>query len=350
MSRFNTLVISEKHRLTKDAVRLDFRIPAELKETFRFKPGQYITLKATVAGEEVRRSYSICNEESTSRLSVAVKEVTNGRFSMYASEQLQAGDVLEVMPPEGQFLVKETEGHHVFIAAGSGITPMMSMIPFILGRNTTDKVSLLFGNKLKDEVMFYAELEQLHKLYPSRLEIQHCYSREHRDGAWEGRVTAAMASRFISSSSFGKATEVYLCGPAEMIFSVKDDVIARGLSKEQVHFELFTAPVIETEDEPDRTETVEGASKITFRLDGQEYVIEDVDPHHAILDIALEAGIDAPFACQGGVCCTCKALVTGAKVDLRQNFSLSDKEVSEGYVLTCQSYHLGGSTVVDYDK
>jgi ring-1,2-phenylacetyl-CoA epoxidase subunit PaaE len=350
MSRFHSLVISEKHRLTKDAVRLDFRIPGELKESFAYRPGQYITFKANIAGEEVRRSYSICSEEGKGRLSVAVKEVPNGRFSVYASEKLQTGDTLEVMSPEGQFLVTENRGHHVFIAAGSGITPMMSMIPYILGRNTDDKVSLLFGNKHKEDVMFYAELEQLHKLYPGRLEVHHVYSREKREGAWEGRITPELIDRFLNASEFGKAAEAYLCGPAEMIFAVKDHLMAQGLAKEQVHFELFTAPVVETEDEPDRTEVVEGASRIIFRLDGEVTVIEDIDPHHAILDIALESGIDAPFACQGGVCCTCKAMVTGAKVDLRQNFSLSDKEVNEGYVLTCQSYHLGGETIVDYDK
>jgi len=351
MLHFHTLPIKEVHRETKDAVRLDLEIPAALKEKFAFKPGQNLSLKWIFNGEELRRSYSICSLPGEALISVAVKEIPEGRFSNYANRELQAGMSLEVMEPSGDFTVKERAGHHLFIAAGSGITPVSSMIQSILKSDQEKTVTLIYGNKGAEDVIFKKEIDVWAVQYASKFQVKHVYSRSFSDDALRGRIDNTLIDSVLGEGKFEKPSEIYLCGPAAMIFSAKEHFSAKGWTKEHLHFELFHAPETESKEEKHTEKKIQGdTDSILFILDGQELEVVVKNPDLSILDIALEAGLDAPFACQGGVCCTCKAKNSRAKVELRQNFSLSDGELNEGYVLTCQSYHQGGECTIDYDN
>jgi ring-1,2-phenylacetyl-CoA epoxidase subunit PaaE len=352
MSRFHSLSLKTVHRETKDAVRLDLEVPAHLKKEFEFRPGQYLTFKMSFDGKEIRRSYSICSSPDSGLLSVAVKEVPGGQFSSHANQNLTAGTQVEVMEPMGEFILKETSGHKVFIAAGSGITPIMSMISSLLAKDEDHQLTLIYGNKGPEEVIFKEKLEDLAHKHADRFKMVYVFSRDGHHEAKKGRVKVDLIEEILSQSTFSSIQELFICGPSAMIFSVKDHFLAKGIASDKVHFELFTAPDKGAETELKHTEKKVKADKdsITFVLDGITLEVEVKNADLAILDIALEAGLDAPFACQGGVCCTCKAKATGSPVDLRQNFSLSDGELKDGYVLTCQSYHQGGQTLIDYDN
>ena len=351
MSRFHTLSIKHIHRETKDAVRLDLEVPSDIQSLFNFLPGQYLTFKMKFNDKELRRSYSICSSPDTAILSVAVKEVPGGQFSSHANNELREGTLVEVMEPMGEFILKDSPGHQLFIAAGSGITPIMSMVRTLLKKDQGQQVTLIYGNKGPEEVIFKSELLELEKLYKGRFLLHLAFSRQEETGGIKGRINSDVIDNVLTSRGLSSPSEVYLCGPSAMIFSVKDHFLSKGIAKEHIHFELFTAPETE-KSAPHHTEKIIIADKdvITFILDGQTKEVEVKNADMTVLDIALEAGLDAPFACQGGVCCTCKAKVTGDKVDLRQNYSLSDGELKDGYVLTCQSYHQGGQTTVDYDN
>ncbi len=348
---FHRLKIKEVRRETPSTVSIALDIPMKLKDAFSYKAGQYLTFKQTVDGEELRRSYSLCSSPEQNEWRVAVKTITGGKFSTYAGQSLQAGMELEVMEPMGNFFIPDYSGHHVAFAAGSGITPIISMVKSLLASGPSCRVTLFYGNKKQEEIIFENELKGLEEQYADRFTLFNVLSQEQIPGFGFGRLdTARLDTAALQGLDLLPVSAFYLCGPAEMIFSLKDKLVEYGVSEDKVHFELFTAPVAEESTEPaapakTRSETLTN----TYILDGERFEVEVKNLDSTLLDMGLAQGIDLPFACQGGVCCTCRAKVESGKVDMRQNFSLSDSEVDEGFVLTCQSYSLGEDTILNYD-
>jgi ring-1,2-phenylacetyl-CoA epoxidase subunit PaaE len=355
-THFQTLKIREVRRETPSTVSIAFDIPASLKDDFLYKAGQYLTLRTNLGGEELRRSYSLCSSPGQDDYRVAIKEVSEGRFSTWANRQLRAGQEIEAMPPMGNFTVSALTGHHVAFAAGSGITPVISILRSVLDSDSSNRFTLFYGNKTFDEIIFRDEFAQLEAAYGERLEVVHVLSQEQRAGFAFGRLDSARLETALHQGllSIGDISAAYLCGPSEMIFSLRDTLQSRGLPEERIKFELFTAPVLEASDDSVGEKEVATKSNAgattTYIIDGMRTELPADDLETTVLDTGLAQGIDLPFACQGGVCCTCKAKVISGKVDMRQNFSLGDSEVAEGYVLTCQSYPLGEDTVIDYDS
>lgn len=351
---FHSLKIREVRRETPSTVSLSFDIPNELRDKFKYEAGQYLTFKYNVGGEELRRSYSLCSAPEEGEWRVAVKEVPDGRFSSLVNNNFSAGMDIETMEPMGNFTISDRSGHHVGMVAGSGITPVMSIVKSILTSNSDSKFTLFYGNKKYEEIIFREELERLVERFQGRLVVHHILSQEQRPGYGFGRLDRPRVdSEAQQGLNLGAVSSYYLCGPAEMIFSLKDHLIHSGVNEDRICFELFTAPVAE---ETQDTSTAAAAPSQdsgtlvnTYILDGERFEVEVKNPDMTILDIGLAHGIDLPFACQGGVCCTCRAKVQSGKVDMRQNFSLGDGEVNDGYVLTCQSYPQGENATLDYD-
>lgn len=354
MSKFYPLTVKSIRRETADCVSVAFDVPVSLKETFQFIQGQYLTLKTTIGGEEVRRSYSICSSPLEAELRVAIKAVTKGVFSTYANEVLEAGEVLEVMPPMGRFytpLSPSNRKHYVAFAAGSGITPVMSILKTVLQTEPESSFTLVYGNKNRHSIIFKEELEALKNKYMNRLSLYHILSREFIDSPLlSGRITGEKCVKMLESIIDAPHTdEFFLCGPEEMIFAVKESLEAAGVDKKKVHFELFT-----TSAQPARPKTVVAAEdgakcKVSVKLDGRTFEMEMKFGEDTILDAALKQGADLPFACKGGVCCTCRAKIMEGEVEMGVNYALEPEEVEAGYVLTCQSFPISEKVTVDFD-
>lgn len=362
MARFHQLSVSSVHQETEDSIVIGFIIPAPLQPDFHFIHGQYLTLKVTVNGEELRRSYSICSSPlDPGELKIAVKRVPGGRASTALVETLKAGMTLEVMTPMGKFytlLDAANRKHYACFAGGSGITPILSIIKTVLRTEPDSKLTLFYGNTDTDRIIFRTALEELQKKYAGRLKVYHIltYGRD-EDMLFNGLITvekaAALAQRFVQDNA---DTEYFICGPEPMMVNVSEALDKLGVDKKRVHIELFTAPVASAElqkTEP-AAEPAEGAfegmAKVMVILDGRETEIEVPAKGKTILDTAEEAGLDVPYACKGAVCCTCKARIVEGQVAMDMNYALTDGEVAEGYVLTCQSHPLTPRVVVDYDQ
>ncbi|MFN4298272.1 MAG: 1,2-phenylacetyl-CoA epoxidase subunit PaaE [Thermaurantimonas sp.] len=355
--KFHPLRISDIRRETDECVSIAFEIPDSLRDDYRFVAGQYLTLKTTIDGEEVRRSYSICSSPLDGELRVAVKKVHGGKFSTYANEKLAVGQTLEVMTPQGNFNVpfkKDNVAQYVMFAAGSGITPIMSLIKTILQFELQSSVILFYGNKAVSTIIFKDELDDLKNTYLNRLEIHHILSREDQGTDWlKGRIDAQKvrlyAQKFFNPSG---VAHYFICGPEEMIHQVKDTLAELGVSDKKVHFELFTTNTTSAEKKVVDTSSSKGEilSHVTVILDGEETHFDVSSKGISILDAALDAGADVPFACKGAVCCTCRAKVLVGKVVMEMNYALDDDEVEQGYVLTCQSHPITERVVVSYDE
>jgi ring-1,2-phenylacetyl-CoA epoxidase subunit PaaE len=347
MSHFHTLTIQEVRKETPDSVSIRFEVPDSLKKEFHFTPGQYLTLKTTIDGKEVRRAYSICASPNNNELRVAVKKVPNGSFSVYANEQLKAGDKLEVYIPEGRFLLHPEEGKsYLAFAAGSGITPVMSMIKTVLNSTQKSKFVLVYGNKTPEDTLFLDELKALQNQHPDRLHIQWVYSRAQEAESLFGRIEPSTVNLIVKNKF--KDTNFagyYLCGPEEMIHAVKDTLLVNKVPKEAVHFELFTTS--ETDTIPVST-LAKGKTRLTVYLDGEAHSLE-IRQNHSVLESVLEAGIDAPFSCQGGVCSTCIARIKEGSAVMAKNTILTDGEIAEGLTLTCQARPTSDTLSIDYD-
>ncbi|YCH07656.1 1,2-phenylacetyl-CoA epoxidase subunit PaaE [Arthrobacter sp. alpha11c] len=386
---FHTLTVSEVRRLTDDAIEVTFAVPTELAGQYDYLPGQYVALRTTLPDEngephEIRRSYSICAEPRTfadgsSEIRVAVKKDLGGVFSTWANAELKAGDVLDVMSPQGAFISRHGKdgssvqhnvmnsmnhpeelagepGNFVAIAAGSGITPVMAIARTLLAANPETTFDLIYANKAAMDVMFLEELADLKDKYPSRLALHHVLSREQRIAPlMTGRIDSEKLQALLSSAIHAEdVDEWFLCGPFELVQLCRDTLAARGVKPEHVRFELFTTG------RPDRPEgnagrpVVEDESKetykITFKLDG---LTGDVaSPTHAresILNAALRVRPDVPFACAGGVCGTCRAKLVTGTVSMDENYALEQDELDKGYVLTCQSHPTSEEVTVDFD-
>jgi ring-1,2-phenylacetyl-CoA epoxidase subunit PaaE len=346
---FHPLKVAGVTRLCEDAVAVTFEVPASLASEFAFKPGQSLTLRRSIEGRDERRSYSICAEAGTAPR-VGVRLVPDGLFSAWLVNEVRPGDTIEVAPPSGSFTPDLSGGgHHVLIAAGSGITPVLSIVSSLL-RYSTATVTVLYGNRRTDTVMFADELADLKDRAPSRLELIHVLSREPRETElFTGRLDVPkLRALFSSVIPVSSVDHWWLCGPFEMVSGAQELLRSLGVPSSRVHQELFyvdTPPDPVTHVDP----SVAGeSSEVKVVLDGRSSTMT-LPRTSSVLDGAQKFRPDLPFACKGGVCGTCRARVTEGKVDLRRNFALEDSEVEAGFVLTCQSYPVSETITVDYD-
>ncbi|MBK9256137.1 MAG: phenylacetate-CoA oxygenase/reductase subunit PaaK [Saprospiraceae bacterium] len=357
-TKFYPLIIREVIHETKDCVSLSFDVPDELKELFRFTPGQYLTFKYPDGNEELRRSYSLCAGDFENNLKVAVKKLSGGRFSTYANEKLQKGDTLEVMPPMGNFTIniaKDNKKNYVFFASGSGITPIMSLIKSILFHEPESNITLFYGNRNFDSIIFREELEGLKNKYITRFSVYHILSKEKFGSpVFYGRLNGEKCQIFAKTFMDVTGTDEFmLCGPAEMIFNVKESLELLGVPESKIHFELFNTDglVKKTENrQEDLAFNPEEKSLVKVILDGDYFEFPLSYGAESILDAALKNGADLPFACKGGVCSTCKAKLMAGEVNMDINYALEPDELAAGYVLTCQSHPRSSVVEIDFDQ
>lgn len=359
MARFHTLEVARITKETDDTIVIGFIVPNGEKEDFKFIHGQYLTLKLSVKGEELRRSYSICSTPlDTDEISIAVKRVTNGRASTQIVENLKVGDKLEVMSPMGSFYTlidPAHEKHYVSFAAGSGITPIMSILKTVLRSEPKSRFTLFYGNTDQDRIIFRKRLEELKQQHGTRLDVHHILTKgEDEDMLFNGRITAEKAvqllSRFVADPL---DKEFFICGPEQMMVNVSEALEKQGAQKKNIHIELFSTPVT-TDSKKPQVQANEGAfsgtANVKVILDGREQVLVVDANGDALLDVALNAGMDVPYACKGAVCCTCKARVVSGSVEMEMNYALTDEEVADGYVLACQSHPRTAEVTIDFDQ
>ena len=352
---FHKLRVKEVRHETPECVSIAFAVPESLQHEFIFEPGQNITIKKDFDGEEVRRSYSICTAPFENELRVAVKKVEGGKFSRFANTDLQAGDVLDVLPPTGKFntrLQAQNKKQYLAFAAGSGITPVISIIKTTLQAEPASRFTLVFGNRGRSSIIFFEELEGLKNKYLDRFNFINILSREKTDAPLNsGRIDHDKLTELKKLVDYKNTDEFFICGPEEMIFCVKDFLEAGGIDKKKIHFELFTTPGQQlAASQKELAENTGGpTSKITVKLDGRSFDFELGFYSDSILDAALKQGADLPFACKGGVCCTCKAKLLAGEVKMDVNWGLEQEEVEQGYILTCQSHPVTEKVIVDFD-
>ena len=355
--KFYPLRVKEVRPETADCVSVSLEVPGELKEIFRFAPGQYLTFRKHVADAEIRRSYSICASPKDNELRVAIKKVEGGKFSGYANAELKEGDILDVMPPLGKFSPKVDAEHkeYLAIAAGSGITPIMSIMKTVLEDEPNSSFTLIYGNRSRNSVIFREQIEGLKNQYMQRLRLFHILSREYMDvPLFNGRIDAEKIEQFSKTLvPIKEIDEAFICGPEDTILSVRQKLVDLGMPSAHVHIELFTSP-----DQPKASHEKwvaehrkdEGPmSKVSITLDSATF---DIDlPYHgeSILDAALRHGADLPYACKGGVCATCRAKVIEGEVVMEVNYGLEPDEVEKGFILTCQAHPKTEKVAVDFD-
>ncbi|MEO6636818.1 MAG: 1,2-phenylacetyl-CoA epoxidase subunit PaaE [Ginsengibacter sp.] len=350
---FHPLTVTDIRSETKDCVSIAFDIPLELKSEFLYKAGQNITIRFN-ADEEIRRSYYICSSPTDNELRVAVKKVYNGTFSTYANATLKKGDVLEVMPPSGTFIKEINSSNkksYVFFAAGSGITPIISIIKNILQDEPLSDVTLIYGNKNVSSIIFKEDLEALKDRYLQQFRLCYILSRERTEADINyGRIDGEKCIQLKGLITFANADDFFICGPEKMIFAVKEFLEDQGIDKNKIHFELFTTPTRKhTQIYHAAKPTADEGSSITVKLDGRSFNFNLDYNSNNILDAALAEGADLPFACKGGVCCTCKSKLIEGEVEMEVNYGLEPEEVEAGFILTCQSHPRSKKVVVDFD-
>jgi ring-1,2-phenylacetyl-CoA epoxidase subunit PaaE len=352
--KFHTLKVAEVRKETEDCVSILFEIPNDLTEAYNFIAGQYLTIKKEINGEEIRRSYSLCSSPQSSEIRVAVKKVENGLFSTFANESLKPGMELEVMTPTGNFAFNpksSSNNNYVLFAAGSGITPVISIVKSILNSEPNSDITLFYGNKGFNSIIFREELEALKNNNMSNFRIVHVLSRESLgNDIQKGRIDEEKATELFNVF-IGKQTidGVYICGPEAMIHGVKDSMTNVGIDDSKVHFELFTTPTTgEVKKYVSDTPKVE--SNVAIELDGEMIEINLSSEGDKILDAAQKAGADLPFACKGGVCCTCKAKIIEGSAEMEVNYALEQEEVNAGYILTCQAHPTSEKLIISFDE
>ena len=348
MPSFLKLIIKEVKRETSDAVSILFNVPEELKPDYKFIAGQYINLKLTLDNQEIRRAYSICSAPESSELRIAVKAVKNGLFSQFANTRLKAGDVLEVGQPEGKFTFEpdaERQKNYAAFVAGSGITPVLSIIKSVLKSEPKSTFVLVYGNKTPDETIFHQELHDLQLQYVGRLFVHYVFSQAKAENALFGRIDKS-AVNFVLNNKHKELQfdKFYLCGPEEMITTVSGILKEKNVKESAIKFELFTS----SSQEQEIKTSLEGHTKITVLVDDDEVSFE-MSQKQTILDAALKQGIDAPYSCQGGICSSCLARVTSGSAAMTKNSILTDKEIASGLILTCQAHPTTETIYVDYD-
>ncbi|MBX9962049.1 MAG: phenylacetate-CoA oxygenase/reductase subunit PaaK [Burkholderiales bacterium] len=351
--KFHPLRIAEVRRETPEAVSLRFEVPPALAADYAFVQGQHLTLRTDLGGEDVRRSYSICAGVDDGELRVAIKRVAGGAFSTWAHERLAPGDTIDVMTPHGQFHTPLDPGHrkhYVAFVAGSGITPVLSLAKTTLTREPRSRFTLVYGNRRLQDVMFHEALEDLKDRFVQRFTLYNLFSREFQDvDLFNGRLDAAKVRAFTDTLlPVAAIDEAFVCGPGAMLDDVEAALLAAGMDGSHVHVERFGVPSGSpvTHVEPGDA----AAARISIVLDGTRREIEYRETDGAILDAALKAGIDLPYSCKGGMCCTCRARLLEGRVRMDKNYSLERADVEAGFVLTCQSHPVTETVVVSFDE
>ncbi|HID9182855.1 TPA: 1,2-phenylacetyl-CoA epoxidase subunit PaaE [Klebsiella quasipneumoniae] len=351
MTTFHALKVARVEPETRDAVTITFAIPQALQAEYYFRPGQHLTLKARLGGEELRRCYSICRSPTPGEISVAVKAIDGGRFSRFAQHAIQQGMELEVMVPQGHFGYQpqaERQGDYLAIAAGSGITPMMAIVSATLATEPHSRFTLIYGNRSSHSMMFRQALADLKDRYPQRLQVVHLFSQESMDsdllqGRIDGDKLRQLADHLLDFSRFDEA---FICGPATMMDEAETTLRELGVAEKSIHLERFNTPGGSVK----RAAGVQAEGRtVTIRQDGRDRLIALSAEDDSILDAALRQGADLPFACKGGVCATCKCKVLRGEVAMAANYSLEADELAAGYVLSCQALPTSGDVVVDFD-
>jgi ring-1,2-phenylacetyl-CoA epoxidase subunit PaaE len=348
MSSFYKLNIKEVKRETKDAVSILFNVPAELQSNYKFVAGQYLNIKLTLDGEEIRRAYSICSAPESGELRIAVKAVKKGLFSQFANAKLKAGDLLEAGSPEGKFTFEpqhDRQRNYAAFVAGSGITPVMSIAKSVLTSEPKSTFVLVYGNKSPEDTIFHQELHDLLSHYVGRFFVHYSYTQAKVENELFGRIEKSTVN-FVLNNKHKELTfdKFYLCGPEEMINTVSGVLKEHNVSEKNIKFELFTSSTSENKIQ----ESLGGHTKITILVDDEETSFE-MSQKQTILDAALKQGIDAPYSCQGGICSSCMARVTVGTAEMKKNSILTDKELAEGLVLTCQAHPTSDTIFVDFD-
>ncbi len=357
--KFHPLTVTNIRRETKDCVSIAFDVPADLKENFRFQQGQYLTLRETVNGEDIRRSYSICSGVNEPELRVAVKEVPHGKFSTWANRELKEGHTLQVMTPMGNFgtsLQADQRKSYLLVAAGSGITPIYSIAKSVLATEQESEVILLFGNRYFQSIIFRDQIEDLKDRYLGRFRVFHVLSSEPNDvELYSGRIDKSKLEGFAKGFiQMNAIDEVFVCGPEPLIRIVQEFSLEQGIAEDNIHFELFGTPnptaggIVEKITEP--TADAGKRCAVTVVFDGQENNFFMPMDGTAILDAAQASGMDIPFSCKGGMCCTCRAHVSEGAATMKVNYALEPGEVESGYVLTCQAVPTSEHITVDFDR
>ena len=355
MSTFHPLTVAKVKHETRDAIAVTFAVPPELKKTFQYRQGQHLTLRTTIGGEEVRRSYSICAAVQDDQLRVAIKRVAGGLFSTWANQALKPGMTLDVMPPEGRFnlpLDPDSRRHYLAFAAGSGITPILSIVKTTLLAEPHSRFTILYGNRASSSVIFRDELAELKDIYMERLNLVYVMSREQQDiELFNGRITQdkcrQLFQRWLRVEDVDYA---FICGPEDMMHGVSNALQEAGMPKERIRIELFAAAVPSVR-EPRSHYGVDTShlTEVTVIMDGNHASFTMDKDKESLLDAGLRAGIDMRYSCKGGVCSTCRCKVVEGTVDMDVNYALEDYEVARGFVLSCQSFPVTDKVVVDFD-
>lgn len=362
--RFHDLPIACVNPEAAGAVAITLNVPADLRTSFDFQPGQFLTLRADIDGADVRRSYSISSARSQLQkngiLEVGIRPVEGGVFSNWAATQLKAGDTLRVMPPDGRFVVQRPRAiHRVGFAAGSGITPILSILSSTLEEQPDSKFTLVYGNRRMDSVMFNEALQDLKDRYPSRLTLIHVLSRQAQEvPLLEGRIDAAKVQAIIDAFlPVGSMDEVFVCGPEAMIEATEQALLGAGVKAERIHTERFSSPTLDALAPEVRAKAVlglpatreQGEVQLTVVLDGKPYDMP-MNRNEKILDIALSLGLDLPYSCKAGVCCTCRCKVMEGTTEMEKNFTLEKPEVEQGFILSCQARPTSDRVVISFDE
>ncbi len=356
MTNFYTIKVKDIYKETKDCSVISFDIPKNLKEHFDYKQGQYLTLKTVINEEDIRRSYSLCSSPIDNEWKVAVKQIPGGIFSTYANTVLKIGDSLEIMKPSGEFYIEVdplAKNNYIAFAAGSGITPMLSIMKTHLMAEPNSTFKLFYLNRTVKSIIFKEEIEQLKNEYFDRFQVFYFLTKEQRDipflnGRFNAEKLQILTKTFIDVND---TSDCFICGPQDMIFLIRDELVAAGLDKEKVHFELFFSGKTDEENKHIAEvldHKVEGTD-VTIIDGGKEFHFIMEEEYDNILDGALAAGADLPFACKGGVCSTCKCEVVEGNVEMKINYALDEKEVSQNLVLSCQAVPTTEKVVVNFD-
>ncbi len=358
MNHFHALTVSSVTRDTRDAVLVSFDVPESLAAAYRYHPGQHLTLRATIEGQELRRSYSICSSVQDNRLRVGIKKVTGGAFSTWANETLQAGMQLDVMPPMGSFhvpLAPENRRHYLGFAAGSGITPLFSIIKTTLETEPGSRFTLVYGNRASSTVMLRDELADLKDRFLERLSVVHVMSREKQElDLFNGRIDRAkceaLCRYWIAIDDIDIA---FICGPASMMEEVSSALQSLGLGKDRIKAELFAAGSSSGGEARRRAAAQVAGTRqceVTVVIDGRHQTFMMASDSESVLDAGLAQGIDIRYACKGGICATCRCKVVAGKVDMDANYALEDYEIAGGFVLSCQAFPASDTLLLDFDQ
>jgi ring-1,2-phenylacetyl-CoA epoxidase subunit PaaE len=356
MSKFYPLTVSKVAQETRDAIAVTLQVPPELKESFTFTQGQHLTLRALINDEDVRRSYSICSAVQDGQLRVAIKRTPGGMFSTWANDTLKAGDRIEVMPPMGHFNVplrSDNRKRYLAFAAGSGITPMLSIIKTTLAAEPHSAFTLFYGNRASSTVIFKEELAELKDSYMDRLNLVYVMSREQQDIAlFNGRITKEKCAEFFRHwVDLDDIDQAFICGPEQMMHQVSEALQEHGMPKEHIKIELFAASIPKHRHVPREHASPEAREcEVTVVMDGNHTSFTMDKDKESILDAGLRHGIDMRYSCKGGVCSTCRCKVVEGNVDMDVNYALEDYEVARGFVLSCQSFPVTDKVVVDFDQ